>query len=587
MNALANRKPVEEIKNVGIWIRVSTEDQARGESPEHHERRARAYAEAKGWTVREVYHLEGVSGKAVMHHPEAVRMLAEIKSGHIQGLIFSKLARLARNTRDLLDFADLFRKSNADLISLQESIDTSTPAGRLFYTMIAAMAQWEREEIAERVAVSVPIRAKLGKPLGAAPFGYQWKDKRLAIDPIEGPIRRQVYELFAEHRRKRVVARLLNEAGYRTRDKVEFTPLFVRRILTDPTSKGVRRVNYTRMVDNKVVLKPERDWMTVEVPPLVSEELWDQCNAIIADQRCSRRPVAKRRVQLFGGVAFCACGLKMYVRSNSPKYVCEKCRNKIPVVDLEKIFHEQLREFSLSNDEMEQYLSQADVGLKQKESMLKTLQSERQRVGAAMDRVYQLYIDGTISSEGFGTRYKPLEDQCRQLDEELPRLEAELDYGKVTLLSRGEILNNAKSLYERWPSLPYADKLQVAEALVDKITIGRDEVTVELCYLPSSQEMTKEAHNHSTSPPQTGPSSPHPLQCTATPCAADNPRTPPRNESQIWCVDPSIPSRLAKVALPYTERNCPASTDFFPHLYHTSDGFQPITQLLFHPPAGL
>src|ERR1035437_7079857 len=100
-------------KKVGIWIRVSTEDQARGESPEHHEKRARSYADAKGWNVREVYHLEGVSGKAVMHHPEAKRMLADIQSGHIQALIFSKLARLARNTRDLLDFADLFRKSNA------------------------------------------------------------------------------------------------------------------------------------------------------------------------------------------------------------------------------------------------------------------------------------------------------------------------------------------------------------------------------------------------------------------------------------------------------------------------------------------
>src|SRR6187399_609150 len=96
-------------KPVGIWIRVSTEDQARGESPEHHERRARAYAEAKGWTVLELYNLAGVSGKAVMQHSEAERMLRDVKSGHIDGLIFSKLARLARNTKELLEFADLFR----------------------------------------------------------------------------------------------------------------------------------------------------------------------------------------------------------------------------------------------------------------------------------------------------------------------------------------------------------------------------------------------------------------------------------------------------------------------------------------------
>src|SRR3990170_4622436 len=89
------------VKAVGIWIRVSTEDQAHGESPEHHEKRARYYAESKEWKVKEVYHLEAVSGKSVKDHPEAQRMQNDIKRGHISGLIFSKLARLARNTREL------------------------------------------------------------------------------------------------------------------------------------------------------------------------------------------------------------------------------------------------------------------------------------------------------------------------------------------------------------------------------------------------------------------------------------------------------------------------------------------------------
>ncbi len=123
-------------KQVGIWIRVSTEDQAKGESPEHHQKRAEFYAEAKGWKVREIYHLEGVSGKSVGDHPETKRMLNDIKRGHITGLIFSKLARLARDTRQLLNFADSFRDAGADLISLQESIDTSSPAGRFFLKII-------------------------------------------------------------------------------------------------------------------------------------------------------------------------------------------------------------------------------------------------------------------------------------------------------------------------------------------------------------------------------------------------------------------------------------------------------------------
>src|ERR1035441_4342443 len=96
-------------KQVGIWIRVSTEDQARGESPAHHLERAKTYAAARGWLVKEVYDLAGISGKSVKEHPEARRMLADVKRGHITGIIFSKLARLARNTKELLEFSD--RKS--------------------------------------------------------------------------------------------------------------------------------------------------------------------------------------------------------------------------------------------------------------------------------------------------------------------------------------------------------------------------------------------------------------------------------------------------------------------------------------------
>src|SRR5258708_39926452 len=120
-----NSPSPSETKNVGIWIRVSTDDQAKGESPEHHEARAREYAKFNGWTVKEVYDLAGVSGKTMADQPEAKRMFADIRRGHITGLIFSKLARVARNTTELLDFADYFRQPNAVIVYLQQYITTN------------------------------------------------------------------------------------------------------------------------------------------------------------------------------------------------------------------------------------------------------------------------------------------------------------------------------------------------------------------------------------------------------------------------------------------------------------------------------
>ena len=119
-----------EQKRIGIWIRVSTDFQVRDESPEHHEQRARYYAKSRDWNIVEVYRLDAISGKTVMEHPETQRMLADIRSGHITGLVFSKLARLARNTKELLEFAEIFRNEKADLVSLAEQIDTSRPPGR-------------------------------------------------------------------------------------------------------------------------------------------------------------------------------------------------------------------------------------------------------------------------------------------------------------------------------------------------------------------------------------------------------------------------------------------------------------------------
>ncbi|MEI7534685.1 MAG: recombinase family protein, partial [Verrucomicrobiae bacterium] len=479
-------------KRVGIWIRVSTEDQAQGDSPEHHEQRAREYAKFNDWTVVEVYDLAGVSGKTVVENSEAQRMMADVKRGHITGLIFSKLARLARNTKELLEFADFFRQHNADMISLQEKIDTSSPAGRLFYTMIAAMAQWEREETVDRVKASIAVRAKNGSPLGGpASFGYEWKDKKLIPHPKEGPVRKLMYELFLKHRRKKAVVRLLNDAGYRTRKGVRFTSKTVTRLLQDPTAKGIHRGNYTTRngQTNQCSMKPESEWYLHEVEPLVTAEIWDECNKLIDESYSKQKRPAKKPVHIFSGVVHCECGQRMYVPSNSPKYICRSCRNKITIADLDGIFCEEIKDYSLSPEAIAHYLKSSNETANEKERLVSVQREELQRVRKEIQRTFDLYQQEKLDADGFSKFHAPLEERRKQLEIEIPRLEAEVDILKVSNLSAEEIASQASNLYDHWQTMQPDEKRGIIEIITDKIIVGKDEIIINLSYSPSSKDM--------------------------------------------------------------------------------------------------
>ncbi|MGA7673690.1 MAG: recombinase family protein [Rhizomicrobium sp.] len=514
-------------KTVGIWIRVSTEDQARGESPAVHEKRARLYAEAKGWDVHTVYDLAGVSGKAVMEHPEAKRMLADMRKAKITGLIFSKLARLARNTKELLEFAEEFKKHGADLISLHESIDTSTPAGRLFYTMIAAMAQWEREEIAERVAASIPIRAKMGKPIGGKPpFGYRREGDKVVPHPDEAPVRKLLYELYIEHRRKKSVARILNERGYRTSNGSKFTNTTVNRLIADPTAKGILRVNYSKADPSgtgRVVLKPESEWVIHQIEPIVSEETWNRANAI--RESTKKKPNTRKPVHLFAGLVHCHCGAKMYVPSRNPRYVCWTCKNRIPVEDLEAIYHAQLKGFLFSEEQITRYREDQDAAMNERQEKIALLERERDAVKREMDQVYRAYIDGGLTSQALGSRYKPLEERLNQLEDTIPAEQAALDVLRIHALSGQEVLQEVRDLHTRWPSLSKENKRSIVEAITETIIVSKDEVDIRLHYVPDTPPP-------SSSPGGNGSNSPH-----ANPPRNNLPKSPGANFSVHQALD--------------------------------------------------
>lgn len=494
---------MEQKKAVGIWIRVSTEDQVKGESPETHEKRARLYAEAKGWEIRTVYHLEALSGKSVMGYAETKRMLDDIKSGYISGIIFSKLARLARNTKELLEFADIFKHENADLISLAESIDTSSPAGRLFYTMIAAMAQWEREEIASRTIASIPIRAKMGKHIGGRPsLGYKWDGKEWAIDEQFAPVRKLVYELFLKFKRKKTVARTLNEQGYRTRTGKKFTDSTILHLLRDPTAKGEKRSNFTDNIGGKANgLKPVSEWVISRCPAIVSAELWNECNMLLDKMEKKREKPGRQPQFLLAGFVKCAeCGKKMYVyhKTKTPAYTCQPCKTRIHADDLDAIYKDQLKTYLLADTTVSEYLQKADAQLQEKEKLLSAVSEERKKIKKQMGEMVNMRVAGEWTKDVFVEHFRPLEERIIQIDNQLPELQAEVDFLKIQYYSGDTVFTNARDLYKQWDTYEFEHKRTIVELITQSIIVGKEDVEINLSHLPTNSPKAAEPHPPTT-----------------------------------------------------------------------------------------
>jgi site-specific DNA recombinase len=108
-----------------------------------------------------------------------------------------------------------------------------------------------------------------------------------------------------------------------------------------------------------------------------------------------------------------------------------------------------------------------------------------------MARTHRLYIDGGITSQGFGEFYKPAEERLNQLRAELPRLEAEVDLLKVNKLSTDDVVHESATLHERWPSMAPDDRRKVAEALIEKIVVGDGEIDITYSCLPTSEQLCK------------------------------------------------------------------------------------------------
>ena len=229
-----NASEPKKIK-AAAYIRVSTDEQAEsGYSLQLQRERIAAQIAAKGWELYNTYEDGGQSG-GKLERPALQEMLSDIDAGNVQAVVIYKLDRLSRKQRDTMYLIeDVFLKQNIELVSISESLDTSSPTGRAMIGMLSVFAQLERDTITERLSGGRKQKAKAGGYAGGnSAIGYTTErgKKTLFADDSKADTVRRVFELNGAGFKLQQIADRLNEEGHTTKQGAQFSPTQVMRIL--------------------------------------------------------------------------------------------------------------------------------------------------------------------------------------------------------------------------------------------------------------------------------------------------------------------------------------------------------------------
>ncbi|MBN8253581.1 recombinase family protein [Priestia flexa] len=256
-----------------VYVRVSTDEQAKhGFSIAAQIEKLEAYCISQGWELVDKYIDEGYSAKD-LQRPAFEKMMDKLKQGNIDVLLVYRLDRLTRSVMDLYKILKILDDNNCMFKSATEVYDTTNAMGRLFITLVAAIAQWERENLGERVRLGMEKKTKLGMWKGGmAPYGYKIVEKKLVINDKEKAVVQEIFQqttTFGFY----TLAKHLTNKGFSTRKGGEWHVDSVRDIANNPVYAGYLTFNQS----SKDYKKPPREQTLYEgshEPIISKDEFW-------------------------------------------------------------------------------------------------------------------------------------------------------------------------------------------------------------------------------------------------------------------------------------------------------------------------
>lgn len=461
----------EKIKSAGIYIRVSTFDQAReGFSLREQEERLKEFCKFKRYNIYKVYQDAGISAKNDKR-PAYQEMIEDVKKGNINVIVALKLDRLTRSVYDIEKLMKFVNDYECDIDCMADESNTTTSNGRMVMRIMTSVSQNEIEKCSERTKFGMAGAIKNGHIPNRTGLGFKRKNKKLVPDPLTKDIIVRIFDLYLEGKSHQAIANIYNKE--KVLGKTNWYDSTIQKILSNELYKG----DY---VNGKRTKHPTYYENVIE--PIVSKEKWKSCQY---QKLRNARHYERTATYLFTNKLKCSkCGNFLgghaTTKTNGKKYYyykCNTCKTYFNEIDIEKELKAFMLELAKQDDLINNYYTPF---IKSKlEDKTEDYKKEIKDLDKQLDRIKTAYIKGVVKLEDFDKEIKHIEYQKSDLEkrqkgqkqyEDLSFTLNDLliiqDIQEIEFYTNPDVLNN-------WSNKSKEDKQKIIGKYIDNITIEK------------------------------------------------------------------------------------------------------------------
>ena len=461
----------EKIKSAGIYIRVSTFDQAReGFSLREQEERLKEFCKFKRYNIYKVYQDAGISAKNDKR-PAYQEMIEDVKKGNINVIVALKLDRLTRSVYDIEKLMKFVNDYECDIDCMADESNTTTSNGRMVMRIMTSVSQNEIEKCSERTKFGMAGAIKNGHIPNRTGLGFKRENKKLVPDPLTKDIIVRIFDLYLEGKSHQAIANIYNKE--KVLGKTNWYDSTIQKILSNELYKG----DY---VNGKRTKHPTYYENVIE--PIVSKEKWESCQY---QKLRNARHYERTATYLFTNKLKCSkCGNFLgghaTTKTNGKKYYyykCNTCKTYFNEIDIEKELKAFMLELAKQDDLINNYYTPF---IKSKlEDKTEDYKKEIKDLDKQLDRIKTAYIKGVVKLEDFDKEIKHIEYQKSDLEkrqkgqkqyEDLSFTLNDLliiqDMQEIEFYTNPDVLNN-------WSNKSKEEKQKIIGKYIDNITIEK------------------------------------------------------------------------------------------------------------------